>query len=440
MTSPSAAVRIAALLLWLVASWSAAVAMPRPAESGPAVVRVERHGDGYRLLVDDQPFHVRGAGLESGDRAALAARGGNAFRTWRVDSAQESGAEVLDRAREHGLFVAMGLDVARERHGFDYNDERAVAAQLARLREQVLRHRDHPALLLWVVGNELNLESDNPRVWDAVNAIVEMIREVDPRHPALTPLAGFDAATIAEIRRRAPALELLGVQLYGDIARLGQLRAAGWDGPYLVTEWGPTGHWEVPRTAWGAPIEESSQRKAEGLLQRYREHILADPACLGSFVFLWGQKQERTPTWYGMFLSSGEYTASVDAMQTLWTGAAPTHPAPQVGELKLDGRRAEDGVVVVPGQRLRAEVAIGATDAEKAAVEWVLREESRATSVGGDPEQLPPEVRVPIEPGAAGSARFIAPQTAGAYRLFVTVRDRHGGAGHANFPFLVAPR
>lgn len=435
---PAAALQVAALLLGL-ASLSVATATPRPVPGEPSTVRVVQSDAGYQLEVNGQPFFVKGAGLEQGDRAALAARGGNAFRTWRVGNRRESGTDVLDRAEEQGLFVALGLDVARERHGFDYDDPRAVERQLTRLRKQVLAHKDHPALLLWVVGNELNLESSNPRVWDAVNDIVEMIREVDPRHPALTPLAGFDAATLAEIRRRAPAVELLGVQLYGDIARLGSLREAGWDGPYLVTEWGPTGHWEVPRTAWGAPIEESSASKARRLLQRYREHILGDPGrCLGSFVFLWGQKQERTPTWYGMFLASGEHSAAVDAMQTLWTGQPPGQPAPEVDALHIDGNSAEQDVVVAPRAALRAEVAARSPGGQALRFEWEVREESRATSIGGDPETLPPRAPLRIHQPADGRAEFSAPRRAGNYRLFVTVRDASGGAGHANLPFRVA--
>jgi hypothetical protein len=422
-----------------LAGEAGAAVPPRPLPGQIAKVRVERSAEGYRLHVNGQPLFVQGAGLEQGDRAALAAAGGNAFRTWRVDRRGERGQRTLDEALQHGLFVAMGLEVGRERHGFDYDDPQAVAAQLERLRQEVRRHREHPALLLWVVGNELNLESRNPKVWNAVNDIVRMIREQDPRHPALTPLAGFDAETIAELKRRAPAVELLGVQLYGDIARLGSLREAGWDGPYLVTEWGPTGHWEVPKTAWGAPIEESSARKAQGLLQRYREFILADPAhCLGSFVFLWGQKQERTPTWYGMFLSSGEPTAAVDAMQTLWTGRAPEHPAPHVDALQLDGRAAEHDVVVAPRAALRAKVGAHSATGQALRFEWALREESRATSIGGDPEALPPRVPLRIDTSEDAVAEFQAPRRPGHYRLFVTVRDAQGKAGHANLPFRVA--
>jgi hypothetical protein len=439
MTRRAVAHWAGALLALAAASLATASSPPRPLPGQPAEVRLQRTEAGYQLQVNGQPLFVRGAGLESADPAALAAAGGNALRTWRIERRGRRGGQVLDQALQHGLFVALGLEVGRERHGFDYDDPRAVAAQLQRLRQDVRQHRGHPALLLWVVGNELNLESRNPKVWNAVNDIVQMIGEEDPQHPALTPLAGFDAELIAELKRRAPAVELLGVQLYGGIAQLGTLREAGWDGPYLVTEWGPTGHWEVPKTAWGAPIEDSSAAKAEHLLQRYRDFILADPAhCLGSFVFLWGQKQERTPTWYGMFLASGEATAAVDAMRTLWTGQAPAQPAPFVDALRLDGKAAEQDVVIAACTPLRAELVARSSTGQALRFEWAVREESPATSIGGDPEVLPPLLPLRIRQPADGVAEFKAPRRSGHYRLFVTVRDAQGKAGHANLPFRVA--
>ena len=89
------------------------------------------------------------------------------------------------------------------------------------------------------------------------------------------------------------------------------LKESGWTGPYVVTEWGATGHWESGKTSWGAPLENNSTTKAELYRKRYDAVIGSDTRqCLGSFVFLWEQKQERTPTWYGMFLGSGEATAT----------------------------------------------------------------------------------------------------------------------------------
>ncbi|MBE0424459.1 MAG: hypothetical protein IBX66_11065, partial [Lutibacter sp.] len=113
----------------------------------------------YQLFVNGNPFYIKGAGLEFGKIASVAKHGGNSFRTWRTDNGIQSGKEVLDEAQKNGLMVTMGIDVARERHGFDYNDEVAVKEQLERIKKEVIALKDHPALLIWAIGNELNLRA-----------------------------------------------------------------------------------------------------------------------------------------------------------------------------------------------------------------------------------------------------------------------------------------
>ncbi|AZR21716.1 glycoside hydrolase family 2 TIM barrel-domain containing protein [Xanthomonas vasicola] len=414
-----------------------------------AQVRIAQQADGYRLLVDGAPFVIKGAGLGNGSMETLAARGGNALRTWRVDADPQRQRALLDRAQRNGLKVAVGIEVGNQRHGFDYNDAAAVQQQLQRILAQVRRSAAHPAVLMWVVGNELNLDYSNPKVWNAVGEIAEAIHSIDPDHPVTTTLACFDKQLIDQLKTRAPALDLIAVQLYGDIAALPQkLRDSEWRGPYVVTEWGPTGHWESPTTGWGAPIEDDSTRKAVLLEQRYRSYIASDTRQgLGSFVFLWGDKQERTPTWYGLFLPSGEATPSVDTLQLLWTGQWPATHAPAVSALTLHGQRATDSVSLRPGQAVTA--SIHASGASLLRYTWQIRSESTARSIGGDPETLPPLVDVGFEPTlAAGdragardsgdTVRLIAPPP-GNYRLFVEVHDNAGRAGYANLPFRVLP-
>ena len=68
----------------------------------------------------------------------------------------------------------------------------------------------------------------------------------------------------------------------------------------------------------GAPLEMNSSEKPV-YLQAYNEIIAPrEGQIVGSFAFLWGQKQERTPTWFGMFTESGEETEAVDVMHYLW--------------------------------------------------------------------------------------------------------------------------
>lgn len=418
-----------AALLW-VATMAAA---------GPSQVRIVEEAGAYRLLVDGEPFHVRGAGGAGAQLQHLPARGGNSFRTWSSSADEASMRTMLDWAHRNGLKVTMGIQVGSERHGFDYGDGSAMARQQARIRREVQRYKEHPAVLMWAVGNELNLEYSDPRVWNAVERITKMIHKIDPAHPVMTTLAGFDRALIDEIKARAPSLDLIGVQLYGDLPSLPEkLREGGWNGPYIVTEWGPTGHWESPLTAWGAALEDHASRKAELLIERYRGTILADTRQgLGSYVFLWGNKQERTPTWYGLFLPSGESTPSVDAMQYLWTGHWPTNRAPDIGPLRIDGREGIDSIVLVSGSEYGASAA--ATDADDDTLQWrwEVLEESTATSSGGDPETVPARIELTMHDEGEGRLRFTAPAQPGHYRLFVEVHDGRGHAAYANVPFKV---
>ena len=129
-------------------------------------VELRQTEDGWQLLRGGEPYFIRGAGGSSGSLEVLAAAGANSIRIW---DAQDIGAR-LDAAHEFGLSATVGIWLGHERHGFDYNDEAQVSEQFERARQAVLRYKDHPAVLLWGVGNEMEgYESgDSPAVWTAV--------------------------------------------------------------------------------------------------------------------------------------------------------------------------------------------------------------------------------------------------------------------------------
>jgi len=416
---------------------SACASAPRVAQE-PVKVEVVKADSGYVLMRGGSPYTVRGAGMEIDDVARFAAHGGNSIRTWTTDPRVQDVGELLDEAHAHGVTVAVGLPMKAERHGFNYDDPAAVAAQRESLRDDILRYRNHPALLAWVVGNELNHSYTNPRVFDAVEDVARMIKALDPNHPVTTALAGFYPNVVTEALARAPSLDFLSVQLYGNLFSLPErIRTAEFTRPFMVTEWGTIGYWEMEKTPWGAPVELTSSEKADVMQRAWREVLSAFPGQLiGSYVFFWGQKQERTPTWFGLLLDSGELTESADAMQHAWTGTWPANRAPRVNAMRLDGRGSRDSVTLVAGRTYEAAFDVVDPDGDPLRYRWEVKPESDATQAGGDFEH-----RIGNIDGLLGDAA--APTTSitvhepGRYRLFVYAFDDHGHAAHANIPFLV---
>lgn len=400
----------------------------------PVKVLIKKDGNNYQLIRGGQPYFIKGAGGTSYTER-LAECGGNSIRTW--DS--RNGEEVLNKAAKLGLTVTMGLNVARERHGFNYDDSTAVKQQLERLRDQVRKYRKYPALLIWGIGNEVNLNYKNPKVWDAVNEIARMIHQEDPNHPATTMLAGVNKRDIDYIKSKCTELDLLAVQVYGGLAGVPQeLKSAGWEGPYMVTEWGPTGHWEGLQTSWRASIEETSSEKAAVYKSRYEYSMERDKArCLGSYVFLWGQKQERTPTWYGLFTEKGEASEVVDVMQFLWSGQWPKNQAPHIYSLQLDNRKATDNIVLKPGNSYQVLVTAFDPNNDKLEFSWELLEEATKLGEGGDHEERPSRIENSVMNNTNGKAILKAPSKEGAYRLFVYVRDGNTKVATANIPFYI---
>ncbi len=405
--------------------------------AAPSKVEVRESNGKYRLYVDGKEFFVRGAGCEFGNIEKLGQHGANSFRTWRAENGQQSGKQVLDRAQKSGLKVLMGLELFPERKGFNYDDPAAVAQQFARVKEEILKYKDHPALLGWIIGNELNLLAKNPKVWDAVNEVATFIHKADPNHPATTATAGISKGVVDLIKSRASAIDFLCVQFYGDIVNLQKrLKDAQWDGPYMVTEWGATGHWEVASTQWKAPIEETSGQKAMRFAERYEKAIAADPLrCLGSYVFLWGQKQERTPTWYGMFTQKDEETETVDVMHKIWTGSYPKNRSPHVESISLNGLAANQSIRVKAGDRLKGAVVASDPDGDRLSYTYEIMPESTDLKTGGDFETTP-LVLTSVQ-SREGSIELNAPAKQGAYRLFFYVRDGKGHCGTGNIPFFV---
>jgi hypothetical protein len=377
------------------------------------------------LLRDGQPYVVKGGG---GNRefASIAAAGGNSVRLW----GDEGLGEVLDHADQLGLTVCAGIWLGQVRQGFKWNDPASLERQQKHVREVVEKYRQHPALLCWALGNEMeDAQGKNSDVWKGIESLAAMVKQLDPHHPTMTVVAEIGGEKVQNLHHLCPSIDIVGINSYaGSVSLPERYRKAGGAKPYLLTEYGPAGVWESQRDALGAYAEPTSTAKAETYRRAYQANVLgAHDLCLGSYAFLWGQKQEVTATWFSLFLADGSRLAGVDALSTLWNGKPPEHPCPAIESLKLEG-----SPIGKPGATIQAKLQASGPAGEALKAEWYFQQDPGEYGNGNDAQAVPPVLHEVVLRGDLTGAEIKLPADGGLYRLFAIVRDTHGGAATAN--------
>ena len=398
-------------------------------------VEVKTTENGFQLLKDGTPYFIKGAG-GTVELEKLKSYGGNSIRTWGIDANTD---KVLEEAHKNGITVTFGIWMGQERQGFDYSNEGAVKAQLNEFRRIIRKYKDHPAILLWGVGNEMDLDYTNFDVWKYLEQLCKMIHEEDPNHPTMSVTAGLDVAEVKLINKYVPSLDILGVNTYGDISYLPEaIKVYGWKKAYVVAEWGPYGWWEVSKTKWGASIEQTSTEKAE-TYNKSMKAINSDTVnCLGSYVFLWGQKQEHTSTWFGLFTEDGDETEVMDVLIKSWNNADPKNFAPSINNFMINSKTSSNNVTVLENEQMTASVEIVDKDGDELRYEWQIIPESTDKKTGGDKERSPKPLKGIINKSdqKKNKIKFKAPEK-GEYRLFLFVHDGNGNVATGNIPFKI---
>lgn len=392
---------------------------------------VKNSNGNWQLLRDGKPYFIKGAGGDN-SKEMLAAAGANSFRTWGVSDDLE---HQLDEAHKLGLTVVVGHWLGHERHGFDYNDEEALEKQFNQVKNDVLKFKDHPAVLLWSIGNEMEgfAEGDNEKIWKHVQDIAAMIKEIDPHHPTMTITAEIGGKRVEYVHKFCPDIDIMGINSYGGVPSIPQrYTEAGGTKPYVITEFGPPGVWECAKTDFGVPIELNSSQKAEFYRNSYETGILGEPKlCLGSFAFTWGSKIEASATWYGMFLKNGEKLGAVDVMTEMWSGEKPEKLCPEIKSFEMKNENTTEA-----GTEL--EVKLEISDPEGAVIQtvWMICTEPSEYLIADQTQWVPLELDEMITNSSNTGATLKIPGS-GIYRLYMTAYDGQGGAATANVPIKV---
>ncbi len=424
-------------------------------EQQPVNFSVSKADGVWRLYKEGETFYINGAaGINF--TSEVAKHGGNVIRTY---STTDETAAIMSAALAEGLYVNMGLYM-RVSKDFDYSDPanaEAIAEQFENHRIWVRRYRNHPSVLCWSIGNESEASnaSVNEVYFKYVEEIAAMIHKEDPNHPTTVAFSNSDPEKkIKVLKQHAPSVDILSVNMYypgvGDVAS--NVETAGWDKPWMITEYGPRGTWNMTATSdpkilpWGTNngggLEEmTSTEKAEIYRKIYTEDILPNESkgCVGSFIFLWGyQGHGAVLPWYGLFDKKGNTFGGVDAISECWTGNKVEKPAPRIEnrtKMLLNGKTSGDGVTVTAGSTGNtASVEATSPTGEPLTYHWLIYKEGDAMEDGS----MPDGIEGLIEDASKTSITFTAPSEKGGYRLYVFVTDEvNHKVALACIPFLV---
>ncbi|CAM2798555.1 glycoside hydrolase family 2 TIM barrel-domain containing protein [Rariglobus hedericola] len=392
-------------------------------QAGPGRTELVKAGSGWQLVRDGKPFFIKGGG-GGGPKDVLAQSGGNSFRTWGVG---DTTAAELEEARKNGLTVTLGIWLGDNPEG--------IRRGIEENRKAVLKYKNHPALLCWSIGNEMESHGRNtPELWKAIQELAAMVKKTDPDHPTMTVIAEIGGPTLDNIKKYCPDIDIVGINTYGGGPSIGErYRKAGVGKPYVITEYGPPGTWEIGRNAFGAANELTSTEKAASYRSIYEKSVLGQPGiCLGSYAFTWGFKREATATWYGLFLPDNAKLAGVDALTELWSGKPSKYRCPVISPIKILTSDQAKG-----GTNLRASVTTSDPQNAALTITWSFMKEMANYDLTGTGAKATADHSAGIVKNGLTSVEIKLPTEPGVYRLYCHVHNPYKSAAIASAPIKV---
>ncbi len=391
-----------------------------------------------------ESFQIRGV---CGDRdlERLARIGVNTVRGYTIEEPAVM-REKLDRA--HRLGMKMIVSEWMPHHGDNKNNQGVIWTfdyqakgdqMVGNLIRKVEGIGDHPAILMWGLGNEVHIDEPYLRV---VNRMSLEIHKRFAHHITSLTMVNAKPEAIAAVKKFAPDLDVLGIQSYSLGAVRGGIKKteALWGKPFYMSEFNTNGPWNFGKTPWGVELDEPTTRKVSDLKNCYAA-IDASPLCLGSTIFVWGPYSTGDrPTYFSLLLDpnpegpqkAGSFehlliTPQVDVMTEHFTGKpGKGNRAPVLSKLEFDG--GERSRLAKPGERMT--VRFAAEDANGDTVQfvaWILEAKARkAKTLAG-----------PFPQTSAKHAIINAPEAPGEYLLMVYAKDNKGGASASTLPFKV---
>ncbi|WP_185030223.1 discoidin domain-containing protein [Streptomyces candidus] len=408
-------------------------------------VKVTGSQGAWQLQVGGQPYTVKG--LTWGPSVADAPKylpdvrsmGVNTIRTWGTDGSTKP---LLDSAQANGLRIVNGFWLqpgGGPGSGGCANyvtDTTYKNTMLTEIAKWVDAYKSHPATLMWNVGNEsvlglqncysgTELEAQRNAYTSFVNDVAKKIHTIDPDHP----VTSTDAWTGAwpYYKRNAPDLDLYSMNSYGDICNVQKdWVAGGYTKPYLITEGGPAGEWEVPDDVNGVPDEPTDVAKAEGYTKAWDCVTGHRGVALGATLFHYGTEYDFGGVWFNL-LPGDKKRLSYYAVKKAYGGNTAGDNTPPV----------------------ITNMAVSPASAAPAGREFTVRADVR------DPEGDPLTYKILLSGNYAtgdkglveakwrstgnGTFAVTAPEKLGVWKVYVQAEDGRGNAGIETKSVKVVP-
>lgn len=406
------------------------------AQAAGSVVKVTGSQGNWQLTVDGSPYQVKG--LTWGPSVADADKympdvrsmGVNTIRTWGTDASSKP---LFDSAAANGIKVVAGFWLQPgggpgSGGCVNYLTDTAYKNQmLAEFPKWVDTYKDHPGVLMWNVGNESVLGLQNCYTGDElekqrdayttfVNDVTKKIHAVDPNHP----VTSTDAWTGAwpYYKKNAPDLDLYAVNSYDAVCDIKPTwEQGGYTKPYIVTETGPAGEWEVPDDANGVPEEPTDRAKAEGYTKAWDCVTGHQGVALGATMFHYGTEYDFGGIWFNL-LPAGQKRLSYYAVKKAYKGSvAGDNTPPVISRMGVEG----DAGKVPAGRPLALTTEVSDPDGD--ALSYEVLANSTYIDQGKDLTSLA------FTQEGSGRLKVTAPDRPGVWKIYVKVTDGKGNVG-----------
>lgn len=214
-----------------------------------------------RLIVDDKPFFVKGiaynptpVGETSGqwlveplihnrDLPRMVSMGANTLRTYFFKSASDETANhiiFLDSCHKYGIKVIVGFTVSINKMYGDFDRRKAVLDSWSVF---ISKYKDHPAILMWLFGNELDFGLEKSQMDDLFSLVNEAritARKIEGSnwHPVSTAVA--DGSLDVRIAEYDYSVDVWALQIYrgSTFGGLWKTLKTATKKPAIITEFG----------------------------------------------------------------------------------------------------------------------------------------------------------------------------------------------------------